>query len=129
QERVFLSPDGIDKLLESIARGPGLGDLRSDELGGNLQPPRANDDLPDVSADEVPERHVAPRIDDRHVVQSVELVAEAGDDERDGADARPEQTAVRRILLLAFLLAESRALEKGEDRHRDVAITLAGAAG
>src|SRR5207245_277259 len=120
-------PDRLDPALEAIASRAGLDDLGGKELGRDFEPPNPSGDDRYAAADELPQIDIAAGIGERHVEDAIELIAETGENEGDGPDARPQQMSIRRALIGALFLSESRALEKGEDCYGNVTIALAGA--
>src|SRR5687767_7829436 len=98
-QRIFLLPDSLDPALELLPFFTGLGDAAIEEPGRDLRETHPHDDALDTPRDGLPESDVRVRIDERDVQESIELIAERGDDEADPSHARAEQMAVRRVLV------------------------------
>src|SRR6476469_5935501 len=125
EERVFFLPQGVDPVAEDVPRRTRLRDRVGPKLGRHLDDACPHHDLVDAVGDELPQRHVLPRIGDRHIDDRVEVFAERGDHEGGAADAGTEERAIRRLLVGVLLRAEPCPLQEIEDGHRDAPVAAA----
>src|SRR6266542_3369118 len=111
EQPILLPPHPVDPLLERLPLRARL----AEQLRRHVQPAHVDGYAAQAAGDEVPHRRLAAGVRKRHVEDGVELVTERAEGEAERADARPQQMAVRRLLVLLLLAREARPLE--EDRH------------